>query len=297
VSLQPSPPAHRLIDIVEFLSRHPDEEFTVSELARGAGLNRTTCTSILLALEARGWVQARGTSGYALGSRLVPIGEAALASLRLADEVQPELDRLVSDLGMEALASVASLHELVVVAHAHTGSVLANTVRVGLTIPFVPPFGIAHLVHTDAAGIDAWLDRSLIPLSAADRAGFRQAVTIAEERGFVVVLDRDSRRRFERVNIELAQRPASRAARRRRDPIVQAVVRDEQGLGPWSGSEAADVSQISAPVFGPDGRPALALGVHGLPHQIDAARIPAYIERVVEAAARVTERIHGTMRR
>jgi DNA-binding IclR family transcriptional regulator len=293
VSLQPSAPAHRLVDLVEFLARHPDEEFTVSELSRRAGLNRTTCTSILLALESRGWVQPRGAAGYALGSGLIPIGESALASLRLADEVQPELDRLVVDLGMEALASVASSHELVVVAHAHTGSVLANTVRVGLTIPFVPPFGIAHLVHTDTGRVDAWLDRSPVLLSDADRSGFRQAVAIAEQRGCVVVLDLESRRRFERVNVELGQRPASRAARRRRDPLVAAVVRDEQALGPWSGSEKSEVSQISAPVFGPDGRPALAIGLHGLPHQIDPAKIPEYTTRVMAAAARVTERIHG----
>ena len=54
-----------------------------------------------------------------------------------------------------------------------------------------------------------------------------------------------------------------------------------------------EVSQISAPVFGPDGRPALAIGVHGLPHQIDPARIGDYSAEVLEAAARVTERLHG----
>jgi DNA-binding IclR family transcriptional regulator len=53
------------------------------------------------------------------------------------------------------------------------------------------------------------------------------------------------------------------------------------------------VSQISAPVFGPGGAPVLALGVHGLPHQIEPSRIPDYTSRVVAAAARVTERIHG----
>ena len=42
--------------------------------------------------------------------------------------------------------------EIVVVAHARSGPPAANTVRVGQTIPFVPPFGIAHLAH---AGEDA----------------------------------------------------------------------------------------------------------------------------------------------
>jgi DNA-binding IclR family transcriptional regulator len=135
VALQPSPPAHRLIDLVEFLARHPGDEFTVSEIARGAGLNRTTCTSLLLALQARGWVRPRGRATFTLGSALIPLGEAALAGLDVAVEVQPELDALVADLGMEALASVVSGHEIIVVGHARTASVLSSTVRVGQTIP------------------------------------------------------------------------------------------------------------------------------------------------------------------
>jgi DNA-binding IclR family transcriptional regulator len=71
------------------------------------------------------------------------------------------------------------------------------------------------------------------------------------------------------------------------------LARDHASLGPWTGSESAEVSQISAPVFGPDGRPALAIGVHGLPHQIDAAQLPDHAERVLAAAARVTRRVGG----
>jgi DNA-binding IclR family transcriptional regulator len=292
VGLQPSAPAHRLIDLVEFLAAHPGDEFTATEVARGAGLNRTTCTSLLLALESRGWVHVRG-SAYSLGAGLIPIGEAALAGLQLAAEVQPELDALVADLGMEALASVASGNELVVVAHARTAAILSNTVRVGQTIPFVPPFGIAHLVHTDRPRVDAWLDRSRVPLDERDREAFRTVIAIAEQRGYVVVLDVDSRRRFEQVMRELSERPFSRSARRRQADLVAALTRDEQQLGPHAGSETAEVSQISAPVFGPDGRPALAVGLHGLPHQIEPSRIPEYTARVVAAATRITERIHG----
>jgi DNA-binding IclR family transcriptional regulator len=213
--------------------------------------------------------------------------------LQLADEVQPELDALVADLGMEALASVASGNEIVVVAHARTGAFLSNTVRVGQTIPFVPPFGIAHLVHTEQSRIDAWLGRARAPLGARDRDDFRAAIAIAEQRGYIVVLDVDSRRRFEQVMRELKDRPFSRAARQRQADLVAAVARDERALGPHAGSETAEVSQISAPVFGPDGRPALAVGVHGLPHQIEPSRIPEYTARVVAAARRITERIHG----
>jgi DNA-binding IclR family transcriptional regulator len=293
VPLEPSAPAHRVVDVVSYLAASAGVDVSVSEIARGAGVNRTTCQAILLSLEARGWVQRRGAGSYGLGPAMIPLGEAALGGMRLVDEVRPELDALVDELQMEALASVVSGDEIVVVAHARRGSVLANTVRVGQTMPFVPPFGLGHLLHAPRERVDAWLDRAPVKLDARDRAEYRAVIDVAEQRGYVVVLDAESRRRFQAVMAELAERPASVAARRRRDALIASLARDEATLGPWTGSESAEVSQISAPVFGPDGRPALAIGVHGLPHQIDAARLPDYAERVLAAAARVTKRVGG----
>jgi DNA-binding IclR family transcriptional regulator len=293
VPLEPSAPAARLVDVVSYLAAHAGRDASVSEIARGAGVNRTTCHAILLALDARGWVQRRGSAGYRLGPAMVPLGAAALSGLRLVDEVRPELEALVDDLQMEALASMVSGDEIVVIAHARTGSVLSNTVRVGQTLPFVPPFGLGHLLHSPPGVVDAWLDRARVPLDARDRAEYRAAIDVAEQRGYVVVLDAESRRRFEKVMGELAERPASIPARRRRDALLAALARDQASLGPWKGSESAEVSQISAPVFGPDGRPAVAIGVHSLPHQIETARLPDYAARVLAAAARVTERVGG----
>jgi DNA-binding IclR family transcriptional regulator len=292
VGLQPSAPALRLIDVVEFLAAHAGDELTATEIARGTGVNRTTCTSLLLALEARGWVHARSGT-YSLGAGMIPLGEAALAGLQLADAVQPELDALVAELGLEALASVVSGTDLVVVAHARGDRVLSNTVRVGQTIPFVPPFGIAHLVHSDESRLDAWLSRARVPLDEDERSDFRTLVALAERRGYVIVLDVESRRRFEQVMRELKDRPFSRAARRRRTDLLAALARDEHELGPQAGADTTEVSQISAPVFGAGGTPVMALGVHAFPHQIEPSRIPDYTARVVGAAARVTERIHG----
>jgi DNA-binding IclR family transcriptional regulator len=210
--------------------------------------------------------------------------------------VRPELDALVDELGMEALASVVSSGEIVVVAHARTGGFLSSTVRMGQTIPFVPPFGIAHLVHAPAAELDAWLDRSRIPLTPAQRDEYRAVIALAERRGYVVVLDMESRRRFEQTVAELAERPGSVTARRRRDALVDAIARDELAalaLGPRAGSETAEVSQISAPVLGPDGRAVVAIGIHGLPHQIEATRLTDHAKRVLAAADRVTDRLRG----
>lgn len=282
------------MDVLSYLAARSSDDVTVSEIARGAGVNRTTCQAILLALEERSWVQRRGTSRYGLGHAMVPLGEAALSGLRIVDEVRPELEALVGALGMEAMASVVSGDEIVVVAHGRTGSVLANTVRIGQTLPFVPPFGVGHLMWAPER-VEPWLDRARVRLDARDRRDYRELVALSEQRGYVVVLDAESRRRFEKVMAELADQPASVSARRQRDALLESLARDERALGPWIGSESAEVSQISAPVLGPDGRPALAIGVHGLPHQIDASKLSDYAAHVLAAAARVTERVGGRL--
>ena len=119
------------------------------------------------------------------------------------------------------------------------------------------------------------------------------SIRLAEDRGYVVVLDVEARRRFEQTVSELAERPASHAARRRRDELVARLHREERSFGPWTGSESAEVSQISAAVYGHDGHPVAAIGVHAQPHQIDPSRISEHATSVLEAADRVTARIHG----
>ncbi|CAB4725084.1 unannotated protein [freshwater metagenome] len=293
MALAPSAPAHRVVDVISYLAAHPTVELSVSDIARGTGLNRTTCQSILLSLEPRGWVQRRSDLRYALGAGMIPLGEAALAGLQVVDELRAELDTLVAAVGLEALASVVSGDEIVVVAHARLAGVLSQTVRLGQTIPFVPPFGIAHLLHAPDGTIDAWLDRARVKFEPDERRAYRESIRFAEDRGYVVVLDVEARRRFEQAVSELADRPASHAARRRRDELVARLHREERSFGPWTGSESAEVSQISAAVYGHDGHPVAAIGVHAQPHQIDPSRISEHATSVLEAADRVTARIHG----
>jgi DNA-binding IclR family transcriptional regulator len=290
VPLVPSPPAHRLVDVVTHLAARPGQPCTATELARDLGLNRATCQSIVLALEARGWV-VRRAAGYTLGPALVPVGEAALAGLSVVEEARAALQDLATTLRLEALASVVAADQIIIVAHAHSGTVLSSTARVGQTLPFVPPFGIAHLLTADEQAVDAWLDRAPRPLTSRERAAHRAAVTDAVRRGVVITLDAESRRRFEAVVAELAADPASTAARRRRDALVATMAHEPDVLAPVE--LGAEVSQISAPVFGPDGSVAAAIGVHGFPHQVDPSRIAEYEAAVRSAAERTTRRIGG----
>lgn len=291
MALEASGPGLRLIQVVEFLARSPTARHTTSEIARGAGVNRTTCLSLLLALEERGWVQRHADSRYQLGGRLVSLGEAALASLDIAEAVQPQLVELAGELAMEAIASVISGTDIVIVAQSPGPGAFSNTARVGQTVPFAPPFGLAHLIGAPPGPVEQWLDRSAHPLDDAERSAYRSAIARASDGGLITVLDADSRRRFEELVTELAHSPASRSARERRDQLLGSLARDHSVLSPPESAEHAEVSQIQAPVPGPDGRPLAAIGVNGLPHQIKSERLATYAEAVSRTARIIADTI------
>jgi DNA-binding IclR family transcriptional regulator len=289
VALEPSPPARRLIDILTFLAQHPGEDFTASVLAREVGVNRTTCISILLALSDSGWVAKSGDRGFRLGPGAVPVGSAALAGLRGVDEAATELDALHRDLGLEAVASAATPTQIVVVAHSRRSGGTPS-VRIGQTVPFAPPLGVAHLAAASPAEVEAWLDRAPAPLDAARRAGYREAVAGCARHGFAVTYGQGPRHPLHDASAALAGQPTSKAARRRRDAMLPEIA---GGAVQHEGAVGLHAVQISAPVFGPDGTVLLTIGVHPFPRRIEDGDVAAFAAHVGAAADRLTTRVGG----
>src|SRR5690606_24860778 len=72
---RPAPGAERTVAVLELMAAHPDERFTLSEVARRCGLNKATAHALLSALTARGvLVRHPDEKRYSLGPRLVAIG-------------------------------------------------------------------------------------------------------------------------------------------------------------------------------------------------------------------------------
>ena len=100
---RPAPGADRSVAVLELLADHPDERFTLSEVARRCGLNKATAHALLSALTAHGiLLRHPDEKRYSLGPRLVAIGDAARRGYTAVDFAPPVLGRLAADTGLSA---------------------------------------------------------------------------------------------------------------------------------------------------------------------------------------------------
>ncbi|WP_024442195.1 MULTISPECIES: helix-turn-helix domain-containing protein [unclassified Mycobacterium] len=159
-----SPPTERVVTILDFLARHPDQSFGLSELARRTELSKPTCLGIANALADAGYLRRDDPAKtYRLGAGLISLGRAAQQSLRVGPEAREQLRRLSADFATSAALSAVvddriTVLELVAAPNARLG------VQAGQSYPFAPPVGLMFVLWDDPA-LQDWLARQpTIPL-------------------------------------------------------------------------------------------------------------------------------------
>lgn len=93
-------------------------ECTLGTLAERAGLNASTCHHLLATLVQRGYVcRGAGRRTYALGPRLLQIGQVCMRSVDLPQRAQPYLDRINDRTGEAVHLAAMQGDELVTLLH------------------------------------------------------------------------------------------------------------------------------------------------------------------------------------
>lgn len=158
-----SPPTQRVVEVLDFLARHPHDRFGVSELARRIGQSKPTCLGIITTLAESGYVLREPDKRYRLGPSLISLGHIAQESMRAGPPAREELRKLSTAFGTTAALTAVvddriTVLELVGPPGADVG------VRVGQSYPFAPPVGLMFVLWDDEALRD-WLAREpTIPL-------------------------------------------------------------------------------------------------------------------------------------
>ncbi|MBL8774673.1 MAG: IclR family transcriptional regulator [Acidimicrobiales bacterium] len=288
---RPSPAVERTTAILDFLAAHPNEPWTLSELARRLDLNKATAHALLSALTDAGYlVRHPIRKDYALGPALIGVGRAALAQFPVVDFARPEMRRLAADTGLECLATASVDGDMVILEQVGTPRPLTVSVAVGQRVPIAPPFGTAFVAWETPVEVERWLARSGSPVSDTERARYDAALAAVRERGYSVTLDADAHARFTRAT---ATGDGGVASRDEVGALVDELGHQDYLLIDLDPDETYRVNHVAAPVFDADGHVTVLLALIGFRGRVTGAEVAALAERLVAGATAVTQSVHG----
>jgi DNA-binding IclR family transcriptional regulator len=284
----------RACDVLDHLSRHPDETFSVSELARHVEMPRATCHSVLLALAERDWVVRSDTARrYSIGPACIAIGDAARNARSVVADVAPFAEKLARTT-KSCVAVLMRDHDEVSVAEVFDhGPAFALRARAGEAIPLVAPFGAVFVAWEDEAGVSRWLGGGALELGKREVRRYHLALAAACRRGYSVTVAAPLTPALANLLEDLLTSPLPSQRLRQRDQLVRQLAKSEYLRSDVDAKKPVRMSQLSAPVFDREGRVASALMLLGPDHEISAAEIDALGARLLKAAQAATARLGG----
>ncbi len=290
--------------VLELLASHPDERFTLSEVARRCSLNKATAHALLSTLAERGvLLRHPDEKRYSLGPRLVAIGDAARRGYTAVDFAPAVLDGLAAATGHCARAWRVSGDHMVCVAQAGPGANSTGGERerggppAPVSLPLVPPVGLVFMAWSDAPTVEAWLARA----GAGETVGSAvEALPAIRRQGFAVMEASAEWRALTRTGAgahggaargRLVDDAATPAAQRE---LLRAVAHQPLVVGQLTAGRSYHPADVTAPVFGSEGTVDLAVSVAGLSDDaVDGRDLRAIAARVVAAADALTLAVTG----
>ena len=256
-----SPPTERVVAVLDFLARHPNGRFGVSELARRLGLSKPTCLGIVTTLTDSDYlVRDSQDKTYRLGPALISLGHTAQESMRVDPAARAELRRLSAISGTTAALSAViddriTVLELVGPPGADVG------VRVGQSYPFTPPVGLMFVLWDDVALRDWLAKEPTIPLRTDDER-LDRVITECRRTGYLVERLTPAGRRLYALMAGMSSRLPDELRALLGELIAdigeRVYLRTETTAG---GRHRHDISVISAPVFDHHQRQAMVVSL------------------------------------
>lgn len=280
---RPALSAERALRVLNLLTAHPDESFTLSELTRRLRINVASMHAILAVLEASEYVARTDDKRYRLGPMLVPAGRAALVTNAAMSAAGEAVGGIARALGVTGLVVRANAGDLVIVDEVSPGD---GTPGIGQRIPMLPPIGGVFYAWADDASTDKWVATAPRAVLEAE-ADLRRWLASIRERGYAVGLETTARHGLRRAVRDLGEEPGSRRARGRlRDNVANlgdiATVVIE--LDP---RKRYDVAHLAAPIIEPSGDCVMSLYLMAFREPLTGAEIATIGGRLHEAASAI----------
>lgn len=286
-----SPPTARVVAILDFLSRHPQQRFGLSELTRRVGLSKPTCLGILSTLTESGYlIRDSADKTYRLGPSLISLGQAAQESMRVNPAARAELRALSAAFDTSA-GLTAVVDDRITVLEVVGPPGRDAGVRVGQSYPFAPPVGLMFVLWDDDA-LRAWLAKApTIPLRT-ESARLHRVIDNCRADGYLVErLTPGGRRLYALMagmSTNLPDELRALLSELVSDIGERVYLRDEEP----GGRTRHDISVISAPVFDHYQRQVMAASLH-IGTALTDKEISERARALVATADALTEQLGG----
>ncbi len=254
--------------MLKLLASAPDG-LTLSELARGVAIHRSSCQTLLLGLCNEGLATRREPGPiYRLGPALLGLGAAAQGVVDPFELVDDELERLHEASLLSTMAGVAA-GDSVLVANAYAiPHPFGHSITRGTRIPLRAPIGALYLAWAERAVVQAWLLRADPPLTS------QQTDHVVADLGTI------RRRGWSATIRSPARAPGSLDIRE---------VTDEE----LTRRQTSTVIGVSSPIWDQNGMLVCSVAVVGGPTPLPGPSLRQLGNSVLEAAARVTDSLGG----
>jgi DNA-binding IclR family transcriptional regulator len=289
-----SPSLARAIQILDFLTTHPGRGFTLSELSRQLSMSKATAHTVLGMLSEHALlVRSETTNEYRPGPALVPMGAVAERSFPALERAKHEAEQLAESYDAECMILMPTGEDVLIVSRAGVPGPLSFGILEGQRHPLAPPFAPIALAWSTAEEVEAWLDRAGDELAEAEREHYRQAIEADRRRGYGFALRVQGL--FGIYELYAAGNPYTPEGRRKIREAYGALAKDPEHI-PVSEDVPpdAELSSMTAPVFGPDGKVLLLMGLNFIGVEQYRARDRPHLARALtKATGRVMAAIDG----
>jgi DNA-binding IclR family transcriptional regulator len=168
--------------------------------------------------------------------------------------------------------------------------------NVGQRIPCLPPYGTVHMAWATPAEIEEWLHRAPNPLSGEQVEQQLRILAAIRQRGYAIGLDiGQAHIHVNEVAAELTDSPRRDDLRQTIVELLEQLAKKTYQLEELVPTEKYDISMVSAPVFDPQGRVAVAITLPGLPRTMTGERIAEIAEATMRTGLVITRRINGVV--
>jgi len=181
----------RAVCILDVLADHP-RDLSAAEIAERLSLHKSTIHRLLAVLDRHGLIRrSPDTAKYALGLRLFELGSHAVRGLKLRDQAQPFLDRMVRETGETAHICVLDGGDMVSIANADGPRTLRIPATVGRRTPaYCSAVGKAMLAYQPQPVLDKALAvrpmRAHTPKTLVTRAALIANLRQVRVRGYAI---------------------------------------------------------------------------------------------------------------